>query len=438
MTFFPTWRQFRRSRLMQNIVTNYLAVAWLGGLSLLLIPVYLRLLGPQQWGLVAVCMTVQAVWGLLDAGLGQIMPRDVARAQGDRAALARIYRLYASAYGVLGLAGFILGQLAVDWLAGTWLQADGLARGQIEWALRLVLLQFLFQFANQAATGYWSGSEQQALLNVRQCVFTTLKHATALTGVAFWRTDALGYLAGFVLWSMVEWAWNRRAVWRQLGCPGAGGVRGAELLLLARQAGALAVGVLIGILLSQMDRLVLSRIVDVTAFGRYVIVTQLGFALLQLQYPLMRAYFPRVVRDDEQGAPARSLRQLGLALLVLCALPCAGLALFAPWLLQLWLGDPQVVLDVVAPLRLMLLAVVLNAAYHVIYQRMLARGASGQVMRINLIALLCVLAWLPWAAGRFGIVAGGGAWVLVSLVQLTLGGWWWRRQDSSGAGAKRS
>ncbi len=436
MTGRWTGLQLRHSRLGQNIVANYLAVVWLGALSLLLIPVYLRLLGPQQWGLVAVCMTLQAVWGLLDAGLGQIMPRDVARAQGDRAALARIYRLYASAYGVLGLAGMALGQLAVGWLAGSWVQAEGLAATQIEWALRLVLLQFMFQFANQAATGYWSGTEQQARLNVRQCAFATLKHGTALAGVAWWRADALGYLTGFVLWSMLEWAWNRRAVWRQLGHQGVGDVQAAELLGLARQAGVLAAGVLIGMLVSQVDRLVLSRIVDVTAFGRYAIAVQLGLALLQLQYPLMRAYFPRVVRDDAQGRCNQSLRQLGMALLVLCALPCAGLALFAPWLLQHWLGDPRVAADVAAPLRLILLAVVLNAAYHVIYQRMLVRGASMQIVRINSVALLCVLAWLPLAAERFGIVAGGGAWVLVSLVQLTLGGWWWRQQDSPRSGVR--
>ncbi|MFN7196963.1 MAG: hypothetical protein ACK4MJ_07295, partial [Hylemonella sp.] len=86
--------------------------------------------------------------------------------------------------------------------------------------------------------------------------------------------------------------------------------------------------------------------------------------------------------------------------------------------------------------RLILLAVVLNAAYHVIYQRMLVRGASMQIVRINLVALLCVLAWLPLVADRFGIVAGAGAWVLVSLVQLTLGGWWWRQQASPRSGVR--
>jgi O-antigen/teichoic acid export membrane protein len=427
MMRIPMWQRIGRSRLVRNIVTNYLAVAWLGGLSLLLIPVYLRLLGPQQWGLVAVCMTLQALWGLLDAGLGQIMPRDVARAQGEPAALGRTYGLYASAYGWLGLAGFALGQLAAGWLAVHWVQAEGLAAAQIESVLRLMGVQFLFQFANQAAIGYWSGTEQQTRMNLLQCVFATLKHGSALVGVMYWRADAVGYLMGFVLWSALEWACNRHAVREQLGLHGVQAVRAADVLQLARQVGVLTAGVLVGMLVSQMDRLVLSRMVDVAVFGRYVIMAQLGLAMLQLQYPLMRAYFPRVVRADAHGG-TRTLRQLAWGLLLLCALPCAALAWAAPWLLQLWLDDPQIVAEGVAPLRLILLAVVLNAAYHVIYQRMLARGASMQVVRINLVALLSVVILTPVLAGTYGVVAGGWAWLIAAGVQLVMGMRWWRQQ----------
>lgn len=425
MKILTSLRRATGSQLGQNVISNYLAVVWMGGLSLLLVPFYLKHLGPQQWGIVAVCMTMQGLWGLLDAGLSQIMPRDVARARGEPAVEARVYHVFARAYWGLGLIGFILGQMAVTWLAGHWFnQGQGL-EGRADIALRLMLVQFLFQFANNASIGFWQGREQQKRLNLRQCAFGTLKHAGAFSLVAWWRADALGYLLPFVLMAAIEWVFNRRAVLRELG----GRVRVQLTLVdfqgLAREAGLLVLGVLIGMLVSQVDRLVLSRSVDLGSFGRYVIVANLGLAFLQLQYPLMRAYFPRIVREDDRGQMT-SFWRLGFSLLVLCVLPCGIVALLAPPILQVWLGDATMVAQGVLPLRLILLAVALNAIYHLVYQRMLARGEGRRVVMINVFSLLLVLPLTILAARRLGIVAGGLAWLGTSMVQLSLGLWWLR------------
>lgn len=421
-------RRVAVSSLGQNIISNYLAVVWMGGLGLLLVPIYLRHLGPTEWGVVAICMTMQGLWGLLDAGLGQIMPRDVARAGGDPTAQMRVYHVFARAYGGLGLIGFVLGQLAVSWLAAHWFNQGLGLDAHADLALRLMLVQFLFQFANNASIGFWQGREQQKRLNLRQCTFGTLKHTGALSLVLGWRADALGYLLPFVLLSMMEWWLNRRAVQRELAGHIGASVTLADFSGLAREAGLLVLGVLIGMLVSQVDRLVLSRSVDLASFGHYVIIANLGLAFLQLQYPLMRAYFPRIVREDDRGQMT-SFWRLGRSLLLLCVLPCGIVALLAPYILQAWLGDAGIVAEGVTPLRLILLAVGLNAIYNLIYQRILARGEGRLIMRINLTSLMVVLPLTMFAAVRLGITAGGLTWVLTSLIQLCFGTLWWLRVE---------
>lgn len=411
------------SQLGQNIVTNYLAVVWMGGLSLALIPFYLKLLGPNQWGVVAICMAIQGFMGLLDAGLGQIMPRDVARAAGDRKAEARVFRVFSRAYLGLGLLGLVVGQFAVPWLIGHWFnQAQGVG-GEAGLVLRLVLVQFLFQFANGAHTGYWNGLEAQKLANFRQCAFGTAKHVGALVLVYFWRADALAYLMSFTLVSSLEWWINRGTVRRELGEFFAGTVSVDDFRALTREVGVLALGVLVGMLVSQVDRIVLSRSVDIASFGRYVIVANLGLAFMQLQYPLMRAFFPRIVRAAANGGGS-SLRHLGLGVFLLCVLPCAVVAAAAPWLLKIWLSDPQMVAEGTAPLRLILTAVAVNAMYHLIYQRILVQGEGRIVLLINVVVLILVVPITVVAAREFGIVAGGLAWLLGAILQLCFGALW--------------
>lgn len=423
-----------KSQLGQNIFTNYLTVIWMGGLSIALIPLYLKRLGSEQWGLVAICMAIQGFLGLLDAGLGQIMPRDVARVAGDKVGEARVFKVFSRTYLGLGLVGLIVGQAAVPWLTEHWLnQGRELASGA-DLALRLVLVQFMFQFANSAHTGYWNGLQAQKLANWRQCGFGSAKHAGALALVYLWRADALAYLLPFTLISVLEWWANRRTVRRGMGALADGKTSVEDFRLLASEAGVLALGVLIGMLVSQIDRIVLSRSVDAASFGRYVIVANLGLAFMQLQYPLMRAFFPRIVQADAKGSGSESsLRRLGLGVFLLCVLPCGLVAALAPWLLQIWIGDLQMVAEGTAPLRLILGAVAVNAVYHMAYQRILACGQGRLVLLINLVALVAVTPFSFLAAREYGIVAGGLTWMLSAIVQLGFGiAWAFKKRKQKG------
>lgn len=421
---YAPMRRMLASGIGQNIIANYLTVIWMSGLSLAFIPLYLKYLGPEQWGLVAICMAIQSFLGLLDAGLGQIMPRDIARVAGNKFAEARVFRVFSRAYIGLGIIGFVVGQISVPWLVTHWFNQGQGVSAETDLALRLVLVQFLFQFANNAHTGYWNGRQTQKLANLRQCAFGTAKHAGALCLVFFWRADIFGYLLPFALVSVFEcWA-NRRTVHRELGELTNGGASLEDFRVLARETGVLVIGVVIGMLASQADRIILSRLVDVISFGHYVIVANLGLAFMQLQYPLIRAFFPRIARADADGTGSSSIWQLALGVSILCVLPCAVVVAMAPWLLQAWIGNPEIVEQGTIPLRLILSAVALNALYQLIYQRILASGHGRFVIIINTSLLIIVVPLLIILTPIIGIVAGGVSWLILALTQFIFGVVW--------------
>ena len=410
------------TRLGQNVLTNYLAMAWLGVLSLALIPVYVNRLGPGQWGVVAICITVQGFLGLLDAGLGQIMQRDIARVEGDRARETKTFRVFSRLYLGLGIAGFLIGQMAAGWFAHFWVQAEGINTAEIESASRLVLIQFLFQFSNNAHIGYWNGLQHQKTANIRQCGFQTAKHAAAVALVLFWRPDAFAYLIPFAAISAIEWSVNRYSI--RAGLAVAGDqvkTTGADLYAVARRGAVLGTGVLIGMLVSQMDRIILSRTVALADYGTYVIVANLGLAFLQLQYPLVRALFPRIMQDETATPKRDSSKTMMLGMLVLCVIPCVVLAGFAPAILQLWIGNPGVVEQGAMPLRLIMLAVAMNAVYQVVYLRILALNVHRFVLFLNAFILLPYVLVVPRLAIEFGIVAGGIGWIFYTFAQLLAG-----------------
>ena len=62
----------------QNAIANYIGTGVVALAPLLALPWYLALLGPSQFGLVGFIATLQAVLGLLDAGMSQALVREVA------------------------------------------------------------------------------------------------------------------------------------------------------------------------------------------------------------------------------------------------------------------------------------------------------------------------------------------------------------------------
>ena len=61
--------------LKHNVIANYIGRAWTSILGLLLIPIYLKFLGIEAYGLVGFYMALSSVIGILDLGIGGTMNR---------------------------------------------------------------------------------------------------------------------------------------------------------------------------------------------------------------------------------------------------------------------------------------------------------------------------------------------------------------------------
>jgi O-antigen/teichoic acid export membrane protein len=421
----PLPAPLQTSILRRNVLANYSATAWLGAVTLVSTPLYLRWLDHAQWGLIAACVTVQSMLVLLDIGMTQSMPRAFARVARDPATLDRAFRAHARLYVGLASIVFVVGQVVAPFIARGWLARRGVDPEQGEWALRLLLVQFLFQFSNNAHVGFWLGTERQVQASVRQCVFMTLRHGSALAVIGSGHPSAIAYLAPFAFWAAVECLANRHSVMLSPTRAGAGPSLD-ELGAVLRSASVLTLAVAVGMVVSQADRLLLSTVLSIDEFGRYAASAALGLAFLQLQYPLVRAFMPRMVavQAGDPAAATALLRPMAVALLVGCIVPCALAAAFAGPLLHAWTGDATAAVDGRFVLQAILVAVALNGAYSVVYPLMLASGSDRTVLAINLVSLAAVGGFAAAAGSTATAATGGEIWLLSASVQCIGGATW--------------
>jgi len=412
---------------VRNAASSFIALAWLSLLSMLTIPVYIRLLGVSEWGLVAACASLQILSNFIDAGFSQIVPRWAAQEAHHPVRLRQYVAQFLRMYISLGLLLFMVLQISAGYLSHHWFQVPIHRADDLELAIRIVSFQLFFQFLNNLHIGLWNGLQRQVLANVRACGFGTLKHAAALMALTMGPAQAWLYTLAFAVVAFLEVCSNAITVRHMLG-KGSTDATDDTVALgpLLKEVSVLSSGILVGLLVSQLDRIILSRTVDVEFFGIYTVVATLALAFLSLQAPVTRAYFPIIVHDiQSQGRVSNiHMKRMLTGTVFSSTLPALLACAFAPQILSMWLHDPKIVSVGTGPLRLLLLAIALNSLYNCIYHMIIAIGQSKRVLQFNLIALMATTLIVVSQKIATGILLGGVIWLANTSTQLLLGLAW--------------
>ncbi len=370
-------------------------------------------------------MTLQGLLFSIDVALAPLMLRDIARAaQHGRQHI--VHLRFLRIYGSIALGAFVLGQLAVLGFQHPPVPSIAPLADGLDWAIRLVLVQFLFQFSNNAAIGFWNGQERQRYANLRLAGFTLAKHGLALLLISRYSGTATMYLAPFAVISMIEFFLNFRRVQFEVRCRNkdvpanqpkpSSMVDEAEAASGWRAFVGFGLAASLGLLTTQIDRIFLSLTLPAEQYGVYFIIGTLTLSLLQLQVPIYRAFLPRMATANSAKKIVAAMLKVSLSLLTL---PCLTMAVFSEMLLKLWLHDDVIAVTGATPLRLILLGVAMTALYAPFNLLLISQHRYRTLSLINgtvfLVQLLVLVAFTP----AFGITAGAMAWLGCGMVQVS-------------------
>ena len=417
-------------RLIENLASNYGYIAFLALIPIFVVPLYVHLLGATVWGDVAVCLTLQGFLFLLDMALGPLMLRDVARAAADGAHASWAYRRFLKIYASTAVIVCVLGLLLLAMFDTYRMhRAEPLAPDML-CALSLAFVQFLFQFGNNAAIGYWNGLERQRLANLRLAAFTLAKHVVALTVLVAWRASACAYMTAFALVAAVEFVLNYLRV-RSEHVPAP-----VETALPPRHGNdalGYALAALLGLATAQIDRGYLSLTLPAPDYGLYFLVTVPMLTLFSLQMPIQRAYLPRLATAS---SPQRVAVSMLIVALFLIELPSVLLAAFAQPALHLWLHDAELATKGAPTFRLLMLTVAMSAISAPAGLLLLNRHRNAVIAALNGSILVVQGSLLIWLTPRLGMLAGAIAWLACGLIQLLCTPVIWRTFGGANVGER--
>ena len=416
----------KRSEVICSISWNYIGIAWSVCAGLFILPIYVNRIGFKNWGLIALTIAIGGGFAILDIGLSQVLPQEVAKAKALDQDIRGLLRIYFQLYCMLAVAGVLTVFAIAPWLLARWVDNEGMEASKAYLVLAFGVAQYGLQFANGFSAACWLGSGDSKRLNIRIIYFGLFKHGLTLLSVVLVPFSPLAYVVPMALGAGFEFFFNSRSVF------GAGGAYGRWSELARSSAGTLlklspfGAALLLGAATSQSDRWILSRELSSSDFAKYSLVCGLGLAVFQLQNPVVRAFIPKIAATNLIGASSCIAEFAGVVFVVF-VIPVIIAIVFAKQLLHAWMPGLDSV-SCVNVFRCILLAAILNVTYQYIYQRLVAGKKSMAVLFINLLAATAILFYWLLMPRPLEMAAGGWMWVAIGSIQLASGILLYRRR----------
>jgi O-antigen/teichoic acid export membrane protein len=409
----------------RNILANYLGLGISSLLAVALVPVYIGYLGIEAYAIVGLFVVVQSWMALLDLGMTPTLGRETARftagtvdIQHLRDLLCSLERLY------LGLALLVAAALtlAAPWLATRWLKVETLPLKTVTGALSFLGLVVALRFCEGLYRGGLMALQQQVWVNIAATALALLRSLGALAVLAFVSPSIMAFLAWQGLVSALSVAVLAVRLHQSLPAPPR---RPQFSLTVLRQVGGFAGGVfgisLLGVMLTQVDKLLLSRLLPLADFGYFMLATTLAGVLYLVSWPVAQAVGPRLVELIEGGdepALALTYHRASQITIVLLAPVVAMLALFPAGVMLVWSGDPALGRAVAPLLGLLALGTGLHAMLQLPALLQLSSGWTGLSLRLNLLAVTVLIPALLLLVPRGGAAAAAGLWAGLNLFYL--------------------
>jgi len=406
--------------LKKNILANYLGQGWRVLMSLAFVPLYIKYMGIEAYGLIGIFAMLQAWLSLLDMGIKPTLGREMARFTGGAHNAQSIWDLLRS-IEIIAIAIAVLLAVGVwaasGWLAVNWVQADKLPVELVAQSFALMGAVTALQFVESIYTSSIAGLQRQVLQNIVTSLMATVRGLGAV-GILIWVSPTIN---AFFIWqgliSLVTVVVFAGVVYRVLPLPSRPARFSMSALIgIWRYAAGIFGITLLALLLTQVDKLLLSRLLSLEAFAYYALAGVVAGALYALTGPITTAFYPRFtelsMRDDDNAL--RVVYHQGAQLVtVLMGAAAVVLMIFGDRVLLLWTSDPALSQQVAPLMTVLALGTLFNGLMWIPYQLQLAHGWTALTIKVNGVAVGILIPAILWVVPIYGAI--GAAWVWVTL-----------------------
>lgn len=415
--------------LKKNVIFNYIGQLYSTFIGILILPMFLLHMGAESYGLVGFFTLIQAWLQLLDVGMSPTLGREIARLKNkanEHWRLLTVVNTLELAFTVTALIAGIILFMFRGWIATDWLTVETLNIEIVSRAISIMAITIAVRWVTSINRSGINAYEAQVWMNITDIIINTFRFPGALLVVIYTKGDVLAYFYFQLAIVLIEVVIIRIKLRGLLPSKKLKNVKLFSLIELKRIAPfALSIGYTsaIWVLLTQLDKLLLSKYLTLSEYGYFTLVGVVVGGMTMLATPVTKALLPRMTAMLADGKEQKMLALYKTATrFVATFIFPLGLviALNAEVVVFTWTGDSQAAAWVAPIMPLFILGSMVLAIMTFQYFLQYAHGRLKYHVRWNTFSLLINVPLIIYAATYFGAVGVGWVWLGYRLFSLTV------------------
>lgn len=385
-------------------------------------PLYVKYLGIEAYGLIGVFLSLQGWFALLDMGLTPTLNREMARFTAGMHTPQSIHNLLRSMEIVFLGSGVLIMFLvmgASPWIATEWLNTQTLTINTVTQALAITGIIIGLRWISTLYRSALLGLEHHVWLNFANAYFSTIRGVGAVAILAYLAPTIQAFFIYHGIIGAIEivvFSWKIRKVLP--GPPLSPKFSIGALKDISRFAAGMTTITLLATLMTQVDKLLLSKLLTLEQFGYFTLATTVAGALTALSIPISNVAFPRftaLVAAGEEKTFAEQYHKFA-QLLTIAVIPAAlVLCFFSEKIIFLWTHS-IVTSQAIAPiLSVWIIGSAFNGLTHAPYAAQLAYGRPRLTIITYFISVAVIVPALLILVPRYGVMSAAWVWVMVNV-----------------------
>lgn len=417
-------------RLRINIIANFAGQLSSVALAIVFTPVYIHFLGIEAYGLIGFYITLRSSIAFLEMGLSRACNRELARLSGQGEEMHRpMLDTLRSLESVYWIAALLIGtvlSLASIWIATAWLHSSEFSGQELQHIVVIMAWVIALRWPTGIYSGALMGLQRQVLMNSIRIASSLLSWAGSAFVLWLISANVQTFFVWQLLVSLCSTVMFAVATWRVMpGTFSTGNFSIESVKRIAPFAAGVGGNAILGMLLSQADKLILSALIPLKQFGYYVLAAVIASSMAMLAGPVSNALFPRLsqyVGKKNSDSNISSLYHLACQAVAVLVIPSALLiAFFSRDVLFVYTGSHEIALMAAPILTILVIARMLHSSMIVPYALQMAYNWMKLSIYMNIVSVIWIVPAMYWLASTYGPIGAAIVWLILTIGYVIIG-----------------
>jgi len=407
----------------KNIIYNYISQIYITIIGIILIPRYIEYMGAEAYGLVGFYAMLQGWFALLDFGLTPAIARETARFNGgaiEVISFCRLFKVLEWLFFTVALIGGCLMFFASEYIVNNWLKFSHLNIDEVKASIKIIALIISFRLLCGLYRSVISGSERIIGLSILNSIIATLRFVGIIPVLIYVDASTVFFFSFQLIISIFELIVLIIFAYRLI--PKVSNHQYIAwdfnyLKSIIKFALTIAFTAIVWVLITQTDKLILSKIMPLSEYGGYTIATLVAGGVLIISSPIASVIMARLTKLEAEKKYSELIvkyRQCTQLVVIISSATSLTMAFNAEALLWSWTGNIQLSHQAAPILTLYSLGNGILAITSFPYYLQYAKGDLKLHFIGNIVFVLVLIPSIILAAIYFGAKGAGLVWLMLN------------------------